>query len=68
MKMEVCRKFSEPETAAVISPVGELCYQDKKYTVGDGNTGELSQKLFDELQGIQYGKQEDPFKWTIRVG
>lgn len=55
-------------TAAVISPVGELCYQDKKYTVADGNTGELSQRFFDELQGIQYGKQEDPFKWTIRVG
>ncbi len=55
-------------TAAVISPVGELCYQDKKYTVADGNTGELSQRLFDELQGIQYGKQEDPFKWTIRIG
>jgi len=55
-------------TAAVISPVGELCYQDKKYTVADGNTGELSQRLFDDLQGIQYGKQEDPFKWTIRVG
>ncbi len=55
-------------TAAVISPVGELCYQDKKYTVAGGSTGELSQRLFDELQGIQYGKQKDPFKWTIRIG
>jgi len=55
-------------TAAVISPVGELCYQDKKYLVANGNAGELSERLFDELQGIQYGKQEDPFKWTVRIG
>lgn len=55
-------------TAAVISPVGELSYKDKKYTVADGNAGMLSQKLFNELQGIQYGKQEDVFDWTVRVG
>ena len=55
-------------TAAVISPIGELCYQDKKYVVADGKTGELSQRLFDELQAIQNGKQDDPFKWIVRVG
>lgn len=55
-------------TAAVIAPIGELCYQEKKYTVGDGKTGELSQRLFDELQAIQNGTQEDPFKWIVRVG
>ena len=55
-------------TAAVISPVGELCYQDKKYSVANGNTGKLAQRLFDELQAIQYGEQEDPFKWVIRIG
>jgi len=52
----------------VISPIGELCYQEKKYVVADGNTGELSQRLFDELQAIQNGKQDDPFKWIVRVG
>ncbi|HIP40295.1 MAG TPA: branched-chain amino acid aminotransferase [Desulfocapsa sulfexigens] len=55
-------------TAAVIAPVGELCYQEKKYVVADGNTGELSQRLFDELQAIQNGEQDDPFKWIVRVG
>ncbi len=55
-------------TAAVIAPIGELCYQDKKYVVADGNTGELSQRLFDGLQAIQNGKQDDPFKWIVRVG
>lgn len=55
-------------TAAVISPIGELCYQEKKYVVADGNTGELSQRLFGELQAIQSGRQDDPFKWIVRVG
>ncbi len=55
-------------TAAVISPVGEFCYQDKKYVIADGKTGELSQRLFDELQAIQNGTQDDPFKWILRIG
>ena len=55
-------------TAAVISPIGELCYQEKKYVVADGNTGELSRRLFDELQAIQSGQQDDPFKLIVRVG
>ncbi|MBU0961275.1 MAG: branched-chain amino acid aminotransferase [Proteobacteria bacterium] len=55
-------------TAAVISPVGELCYQDKQYIIADGKTGELSRRLFEELQAIQNGKQKDPFKWIVRIG
>ncbi len=55
-------------TAAVISPIGELCYQEKKYEIADGKTGELSQRLFDDLQAIQNGTQDDPFKWIVRVG
>ncbi len=55
-------------TAAVISPVGEFRYQDKDYVVNAGKTGDLSQKLFDEIQAIQFGESEDPFKWITRVG
>lgn len=55
-------------TAAVISPVGELCYQGQKYVVGNGETGACSQRLFDELQAIQNGFQDDTYKWVVRVG
>ncbi len=55
-------------TAAVISPVGELCYKDRKYVINSGSTGLFSQRLFDELQAIQNGQQDDPFKWITRVG
>lgn len=55
-------------TAAVISPVGELLYKDHHYVVNNGQTGELSARLYTELQAIQNGFQDDPFKWVVRVG
>jgi branched-chain amino acid aminotransferase len=54
-------------TAAVISPVGEIGYMQEVVKVADGQTGELSQKLYDELFGIQYGRLEDPFGWRMRI-
>ncbi len=52
-------------TAAVVSPIGELCYKDQKYTVGGGKIGEVTQHLYDTLTGIQWGKTEDTFGWTM---
>ena len=54
-------------TAAVVSHIGELYYQEQGYVVNGGRIGELSQKLYDELTGIQWGKRDDPFGWTYRV-
>ncbi len=54
-------------TAAVISPVGELGWKDKKILINDGRIGALSQKLYDTLSGIQLGKVEDKFGWTVEV-
>jgi branched-chain amino acid aminotransferase len=54
-------------TAAVISPVGELCWKDKKMVINDNRIGILSKKLYDELSGIQLGNREDKFGWTIEV-
>ncbi|MBR0597622.1 branched-chain amino acid aminotransferase [Sinanaerobacter chloroacetimidivorans] len=54
-------------TAAVISPVGELCWKDRKITIHDNQIGTLSQKIYDTLSGIQLGKLEDPFGWTVKV-
>ncbi len=52
-------------TAAVISPVGKLRYKDDVMTIGDGNIGEVSQKLYDTITDIQWGKTEDPFGWSV---
>ena len=54
-------------TAAVISPVGELNYDGDAITVNDGKIGEISQKLYDTITGIQNGKIEDTFGFTERV-
>jgi branched-chain amino acid aminotransferase len=54
-------------TAAVISPVGELNWQGKKMVVNSHQIGELSQKLYDTITGIQTGKLEDPLGWTVEV-
>lgn len=54
-------------TAAVISPVGTLRYKDDVMQIGDGNTGELSQKLYNAVTGIQNGTAEDKFGWVVNV-
>ena len=51
-------------TAAVIAPVGELYWNDEKMMINNGQTGQISQKLYDTLTGIQTGTLEDPFGWV----
>lgn len=54
-------------TAAVISPVSELVFQEKSLIIAQGRVGDWTQRLFDTLTGIQYGKMEDRFDWTVPV-
>ncbi len=54
-------------TAAVISPIGELHYKDERIVINDFKTGALTQKLYDTLTGIQWGKIEDPYDWVKRL-
>ena len=54
-------------TAAVISPVGKLRYVDDVMEINGGKIGELSQRLYDTMTGIQYGKLDDPFGWRVKV-
>ncbi len=54
-------------TAAVISPVGELSAYGKQLIINGGKIGELSQKLYDTLTGIQWGSLPDDFGWTYLV-
>ena len=51
-------------TAAVISPVGKLRYKDDVMTINGGEIGEISQKLYDTVTGIQGGTVEDKFGWV----
>lgn len=51
-------------TAAVISPVGALHFNDRDCQVNGGDTGPMAQRLFEQLQGIQYGSLADPHHWV----
>ena len=55
-------------TAAVVSPVGKLRYKDEVIAIGDGKIGALTQRLYDTLTGIQWGKTADPYGWRVTVG
>ena len=54
-------------TAAVISPIGELNWNGNKIIVNNGKIGEVSQKLYDTITGIQYGVLEDKYNWILEV-
>ena len=54
-------------TAAVVSPIGQLYYQGKAYTLCDGKIGEVARKLYDNLTGIQWGKLPDAHGWSYKV-
>ena len=52
-------------TAAVLSPVGKIVDHGKEIILpsGMGKMGEITQKLYDTLTGIQMGKIEAPEGW-----
>ncbi|WP_257462061.1 branched-chain amino acid aminotransferase [Archangium lipolyticum] len=54
-------------TAAVISPVGALGFQDGQLLIGNGKVGELSQRIYDTVTGIQYGTQPDRHGWMTLI-
>ena len=51
-------------TAAVVSPVGQFTYRDRTATLGSGQVGQLTLRLYDTLTGIQYGRRPDPHGWV----
>ncbi|MCL6478903.1 MAG: branched-chain amino acid aminotransferase [Peptococcaceae bacterium] len=54
-------------TAAVISPVNQLKWNDKIIVPGEGGVGKLSQKLYDYITGVQYGLLPDDFGWVTEL-
>ena len=50
-------------TAAVISSISKLKFNEKLLMFDEVKPGELGMKLYEELTGIQYGKKEDKHGW-----
>lgn len=51
-------------TAAVISPVGELCYKGEKMVINNNKMGDISQLIYKTLTDIQYKGEGDKFNWS----
>ncbi|MEV5569056.1 branched-chain amino acid aminotransferase [Spirillospora sp. NPDC052269] len=54
-------------TAAIISPVGAVKGADREWTIGDGEPGEISMRLREELIGIQFGRRPDTYGWIHKI-
>lgn len=54
-------------TAASIAPVGKLKYKDQVLEINNNNIGPITQSMFDELTGIQYGEVEDRHGWIYPI-
>jgi branched-chain amino acid aminotransferase len=55
-------------TGAVIAPIGQIDYNGKTFTYGDGaHAGEKTQYLYDTLRKIQFGELKDEKDWILDV-
>jgi branched-chain amino acid aminotransferase len=54
-------------TAAVISPIGELCYKDQSFVINDNAMGPVAEKMLNMITEIQYGYRPDPLEWVVPV-
>lgn len=54
-------------TAAVVSPIGLLNYNDVNHIINNNKIGPLTQRLYDELTNIQWGVITDTRDWIVKV-
>lgn len=54
-------------TAAVVSPIGEINFGGIRHEIGGFKIGDVTQRLYDALTGIQWGRVKDSFGWTVKV-
>lgn len=55
-------------TAAIITPIGSITHQGHRHNFGTGQeVGAITEKLYHELLGIQFGDIEAPEGWIVPV-
>lgn len=54
-------------TAAVISPIGAVHYENKDHVFLDGKVGPKTAALYNTLLGIQHGVESDPYGWLYKI-
>jgi branched-chain amino acid aminotransferase len=64
---ESCTETFCTGTAAVITPISSISFEDRTRTYNEGKPGEITTQLYNELTGIQRLEREDPFNWIEKV-
>jgi len=54
-------------TAAIVSPVGELGYCNKKHSINNGKVGSITQRLYDYLLKLQHNEITGRSEWIYKV-
>lgn len=54
-------------TAAVVSPIGHLFIDGEVFEINNNQIGPVTQRLYDELTSIQWGKVKDTKGWTVVI-
>jgi len=54
-------------TAAVVTPIGSITFDDEEHVINDFQVGKVTQDLYDLLTGIQLGELPDPNSWVLKV-
>ena len=65
--MEEGRECFVSGTAAGLSYIESITYQDSTVVFNEGKMGDLSEQLLLTLKGIQYGKLEDTHNWMQTI-
>lgn len=54
-------------TAAVVSPVGELAWDEERLRLSEGKPGPVALSLYEALTAIQHGTRPDTHGWVMTV-
>ena len=67
-KLDQYKEAGACGTAAVITPIGGIQYKDNFHVFySETEVGPISQQLYDELVGIQFGDRPAPEGWIVKV-
>ncbi len=67
-KLDEFKEAGACGTAAVITPIGGIEYQEKLHVFySEKEVGPITQKLYDTLCGIQFGDVEAPKGWVVEI-
>ncbi|MDH0744925.1 branched-chain amino acid aminotransferase [Pseudomonas sp. GD03842] len=67
-KLDQFKEAGACGTAAVITPIGGISYKDTLHVFhSETEVGPVTQRLYQELTGIQFGDIEGPAGWVVKV-